>query len=376
MTKKKTIESFGIHRVFGGLKVLGMFGMLCFIGCSGEHVVEPEPAEKPTEGDAALTSNAIAFLTDLPEQQAVTRSTPLETYATSFKVWGYKNLSFEAGEYGTTQTVFPGFLVNWAANTAATTSTNTHDWEYVGQGDDQTVKYWDLDAKAYRFFAVAPATAGLVSSNTDNSLSITLPVDAADEASVPYYSHLWFSDNSDDLFRKPVTLEFLKPLAKVRFIITCPALPDGVSAPVLENFDFRPEDEDIHIALKGKVIITIPKQRTSTKETWETSWVDPTGTILSMTRPYTDTDQYWQTVLPILGPTESGGQGTYIMKVNVNGEEKTCAVPAHYMTWNPGYKYTYIFKINAEGALVLDNVWVGVTIIEIDKEEEYALYNW
>jgi hypothetical protein len=64
------------------------------------------------------------------------------------------------------------------------------------------------------------------------------------------------------------------------------------------------------------------------------------------------------------------------MKVNVNGEEKTCAVPAHYMTWNPGYKYTYIFKINAEGALVLDNVWVGVTIIEIDKEEEYALYNW
>ena len=45
------------------------------------------------------------------------------------------------------------------------------------------------------------------------------------------------------------------------------------------------------------------------------------------------------------------------------------------MTWHPGYKYTYIFKVNAEGALKLDNVWVGVTEME-EQEVEHIIYNW
>ena len=360
--------------------------ILMLASCSGEHIVEPEPVEKPAvEEPQQTTETAIAFMADLPEQQAVTRSTPLETIATSFKVWGFKNMSFVNNVYGSTQTVFPGFNVNWTANTAYTTTSNSHEWEYVGLEDDdanlQTIKYWDFGACAYRFFAVAPSTAGTITDDSNNNaLCIKFPADAssaAAKAATPYYSHLWLSDNSDSRFGKPVTLEFIQPLARVRFMITYPPLADGVEEPVLENFDFRPVDEDTRIALKGDVIITFPKQGSATKESWVTSWVDPSRNMVSMTRPYiTGVDEYWETVLPILGPTESGGQGAYVLKVTVNGEDKSCTVPAHFMSWSPGYQYTYVFKVDAEGGLKLDNVWVGVTEMEVLGEEEYILYNW
>lgn len=368
---------------------LSHFFILSFFSCSGEHVVEPVPAEKPVEGDTTQTptpGSSIAFMTDLPEHQAVTRAgSPLEDYATSFRVWGFKNMSYipEGDGYGATQTVFQGYFVNWVANTAATTASNSHDWEYVGQEKDdehiQTIKFWDWSAKAYRFCAVAPSTAGSITLDSNDDLAIMLPADATTaeaEAATPYYSHLWFSDNTDDkLYGAPVTLEFIQPFAKVRFLITYPELPEGVSPPIIENFDFRPEDELKHIVVRGEVTITYPKQRSSTTERWATTWVDESKSLFALTRPYTDTDPYWQTVLPCMGPKASEGQGTYVLKALVNGEEKNCTVPEHYMTWHPGYKYTYIFKVNAEGALKLDNVWVGVTEME-EQEVEHIIYNW
>lgn len=383
-------------RLMRSIGLTGLMGLMWLMGsCSGEQLVEPESAEKPSEEEPGLPGKApIAFQTDLPEQQAVTRSTPLETYTSNFKVWCYKNMSYESmsEEYGDTQEVFPGYSVNWVDNSAYTTTTNTNGWEYVGQeqGSDpeQTVKYWDFGANAYRFFAVAPSTAGTISRTTESSISITLPADASVEASTtataaekvsatPYYSRLWFSDNSDSRYGKPVTLEFMKPLAKVRFMFTYPPVPEGVSEPVLENFDFRPEDEDTHIALQGKVTITYPKQGNRTKESWETSWVNRSKVLVSMTRPYiTGHDEHWETVLPIYGPTEAGGQGAYVLKATVNGTDRSCVVPAQFMTWHPGYAYTYIFKVDAEGGLKLDNVWVGVTVMETEREEEYILYNW
>lgn len=360
------------------------------MGCSGEHVVEPEPAEKPVEGDTTQTptpGSSIAFQTNLPEHQAVTRSAPLENYYTNFRVWGFKNMSYEAeGDgYGDTQTVFQGYFVNWVANTAATTASNSHDWEYVGQEKDaehiQTIKFWDWSAEAYRFCAVAPSTAGTVTLDSNGDLAIMLPADATTavtEAATPYYSHLWFSDNTGDkLYGAPVTLEFIQPFAKVRFLITSPEIPEDlatlVSPPIIESLDFRPEDEEKHISVKGAVTITFPIQGRSTTEKFS---VDETKSLFAFTRPYTEDDPYWQTVLPCMGPKASGGQGTYILKALVNGEEKSCTVPEHYMTWSPGYKYTYIFKVDAEGLLSLENVWVGVTTMDTEKDVEYIIFNW
>lgn len=63
---------------------------------------------------------------------------------------------------GTGQTdVFKSYTVEWAANTAGTTQSNTSDWEYVGKQHkftstgitSQTVKFWDYSQAAYDFCA-------------------------------------------------------------------------------------------------------------------------------------------------------------------------------------------------------------------------------
>lgn len=59
--------------------------------------------------------------------------------------------------------VFKSYTVEWAANTAGTTQSNTSDWEYVGKTHkfttaqtgitSQTVKFWDYSQAAYDFCA-------------------------------------------------------------------------------------------------------------------------------------------------------------------------------------------------------------------------------
>ena len=57
--------------------------------------------------------------------------------------------------------VFDNYNVNYTQNTAATTASNTANWEYVAQSivtgktavAEQTIKYWDFAAKQYDFWA-------------------------------------------------------------------------------------------------------------------------------------------------------------------------------------------------------------------------------
>ena len=109
----------------------------------------------------------ISFGGLMQEEQAVTRTaTPLSETATEFKVWGYKNMTYSADNYGGLQTVFPGYTVRWEAGTASTTVTNSSNWEYILPSPfEQTVKYWDWGAKAYRFFAVTGAAAANAASS-------------------------------------------------------------------------------------------------------------------------------------------------------------------------------------------------------------------
>ena len=79
---------------------------------------------------------------------------------------GKLNNKFIVGGFkddGTTVTeVFDDYIVNWVANTAGTTQSNTSDWEYVGvtaaapssiAGNKQSIKYWDYSTTQYDFAA-------------------------------------------------------------------------------------------------------------------------------------------------------------------------------------------------------------------------------
>ena len=334
------------------------------------------------------TRTAISFSGQQSEEQAVSRGanrragTPLnETGVDAFTVWGYKNMSYTeaTASYGDLQTVFPGYIVNWTANSAATTTTNSNGWEYISSAPEQTIKYWDWGASAYRFFAVTAGTP----SETAGQVSFTMTADcsgATDEAiadniaATPYFSKLWFStgnvgDYPDKQFGKPVTLEFLKPYARVRFLFNYSYAAEGVK---VENPSFKPTDGS-KIARKGTVTVTYPLTGASTKESYTvTKNASPAeGEELdAFTVEYIpEGTEKWYTVLPVLT------QDSYTMTVTVNNTGKSAVVPAEYMSWLPGYSYTYIFKITEDGGVEVQLVQAAVTEW-IELENDHTVYNW
>ena len=325
-------------------------------------------------------------------EAAVTRAsgTPLhDAGVNQFHVWGYKNMT------SGTQKVFPGYQVDWHDNSAATTTTNTNGWEYVGISD-QTIKYWDWGAKAYRFFAVTgwtketppatyDATKTYKTDETENPYSVSMLANASNATEMdasPYFSRLWYStgnptDYPDKQFGKPVTLEFVKPYARVRFIYNYVYPREGITLGIQE---FKPTDGG-KIARKGIVTVHYPTDNTKDKE-WYTVVAqtgEGSGELNAFTedfdpeddtKTYTTCDKGWYPVLP--NPT----QGSYTLTVSINGgTPKTAVVPAEYMKWLPGYSYTYIFKITDKGGIEIG--WVDYKVTKwTEMEVSKSVYNW
>jgi len=381
-----------------GLMILGL------TSCSGSSDDDLQESQPETNSDMV----AITFNGSGGAETAVTRAdgTPLSEKATSFTVWGYKNMSYDAGTgYGETQCVFPSYVVNWTSNSAGTTTSNSSGWEYVAP--NQTIKFWDWSAQAYRFFAVTgwsgeapptpPATyeanKTYVANETGKPYEISMLADASsttEMAKTPYFSRLWFSTGNpavypDKQFGKPVVLEFLKPYARVRFIFIYVYPREGFE---LTNKMFRPtsdvkaaEEDKVKIARKGVVTVHFPTKGTEIKE-WYSVEVDADkSTRLSAFtedydpeddgKKYTETDNGWYTVLP------NNTQGSYTMSVTVNKDEKpkTAVVPANYMQWLPGYSYTYVFKITEEGGVEIGWVESAVTPWK-EMDASWTVYNW
>lgn len=117
--------------------------------------------------------------------------------------------------------VFQNYKVAYTANSAYTTTSNTKNWEYVGQAwtsdeqshitisttDAQTIKYWDWGAGTYTFTAVSALPSDISSGN----VSITKTTEATDGNKVydkGYTVDLTASADLDKLFfseRKVIT---------------------------------------------------------------------------------------------------------------------------------------------------------------------------
>ena len=379
-----------------GLMILGL------TSCSGSGDDDLQESQPETNSDMV----AITFNGSGGAETAVTRAdgTPLSEKATTFTVWGYKNMSYTIGDDDVTQCVFPSYVVNWTSNSAGTTTSNSSGWEYVAQKPNQTIKFWDWSAEAYRFFAVTgwsgeepPATyaanktyGAYKSSETGKPYEISMLSDASPGATseetaakrnaTPYFSRLWFSTGDpvaypDKQFGKPVVLEFLKPYARVRFIFKYVYPREGIK---LEDIQFKPSAVDSKILRKGTVTVSYPIQGTATSETFTTT---SSGAAEQLdyfsedydpeddTKDYDETDNGWYMVLP------NNDQGSYTLSVKVNGDAKTAVVPANYMQWLPGYSYTYIFKITDEGGVEIG--WVEYAMTPwTEMEKEHTVYNW
>lgn len=365
--------------------------MMC--GCQGGG---DEPGGNPTPQPGV---KAIAFSGGLSEDQNVNHARTragevgLETYTKRFKVWGFKN-----GEGSSVNIVMNGYTVNWINNSANTTASNSSGWEYVNQqglGEmEQSIKYWDTTASAYRFFGVAGAsetnnpTGNYLPNEANPTYEVTYDADAFNESKTPYYSHLWYGNSAD--YGKPVQLEFIKPLSKVRFKFIFED-PNAAQDTELTGKNFRPSDGGT-IKMKGKVTVTYPLTGTTktesfaatteaegitgfTQDYYEAGSISKngSGTVVS---PYLNADESTSALSKIYTviPTPSG-QSDYTLTVSVNGDPKTTTVPAKYMTWLPGYLYTYIFKIHVDGGVQFSKVQSAFTPW-VTYDKPHTVYNW
>ena len=364
--------------------VLMMTTALLLGGCGQNAGDEPDTPPQPGE-------KAIAFSGALSEGGSVTRAgepTLLKDLYQSFYVWAYKKPSADSYE-----AVMKYYTVNWHDNSAGTTTTNSNGWEYVNQqgydGMEQSIKYWDFSAKAYRFFATTASNRGTVITADDETFfRLSFDTDATKAETCPYYSQLWFSDNQSGRpsYGEPVRLVFLQPISRVRFKFI---FEDENEAPTTDLTDkrFFPSDGG-SIKTNGIVHVNYPLLNgitetlvvaddaegigAFTQDYYESVRTDVgTGKVVS---PYYDADatavgkEY--KVLPT--PT---GQSAYKLQVSVNGEQKTVVVSDKYMTWQPGYLYTYVFKIHVDGGVSIASVQSAFTPWEVD-EKPHTVYNW
>ncbi len=329
-------------------------------------------------------------------------------------------------DYTDYQVVIPGYTVNWVSGTAGTTTTNTDDWEYVAQATGQTIKYWDWDAKAYRYFGyalgrateavhadpddptsaiVTPAQAPYAVTVTGGSaydiaatttkVSFTADVEVETEnqrTALPYFSELWFSNGNlayypSRQFGQAVQLRFVKPFARARFLFISSISSSPLDRSLLSNISFHPTDNS-KIPTSGKVSITYPLTGTATEALWTTARsggikefeIDyyekpdpvpagfPAGTAPT---DWPNTPRHWYYVLPVTT------QGSYTVEASYNDKQvQTATVPAQFMSWQPGREYTYVFKLTQEGKITFEKVQVAISDWDDGGTAGKKVYNW
>lgn len=137
--------------------VTAVAGMM-LAGCSSDDfIADTSPVVNPEEADLPILFSSNKG--NITRANDITGAAAAELLGNNFVVSGYKGTS--TGSVGSI--VFDNYLVTYEANTAYTTESNTHNWEYVGKGrikhaidngiTNQTIKYWDYTQTQYDFIA-------------------------------------------------------------------------------------------------------------------------------------------------------------------------------------------------------------------------------
>lgn len=128
MNEIKTIIS-----QIGILCLISMITLLTLVSCGGggsDDLTEAPEMAAPQEELVPITFNG--YQGNETAETRANSGTPLyASGVTRFHVWGYKNMSYSDGSYGDKQTVFPTYQVDWRANSAATSATNSSNWDYI-----------------------------------------------------------------------------------------------------------------------------------------------------------------------------------------------------------------------------------------------------
>ena len=211
---------------------LAAMASVALVGCTSEELptVQTTQVEEP---------GAIVF------GAGTTKLTRADLYGSAaaaklgnkFVVYGIKHGSKAEDETaGNDATAFNNFQVEWAANTAGKTASNSSDWEYVGKQSydanptSQGIKYWDYSAtNGYTFYAFSSSDISYpkaskdkveVTKTTSDGTSLYNKGYAVTVKTGATLNNLYFSDRVEvpkTQYDKTVSFTFRNIGAKVRF---------------------------------------------------------------------------------------------------------------------------------------------------------------
>lgn len=339
-------------------------------------------------------SGAIAFGSGF---RAVTRGNTYGADAAAllnnrFVVGGFKTA--DGSNYNK---VFDNYGVEWTANTAGKTASNTSDWEYVNATKspvtsittEQTVKYWDYSTSSYNFIAYSTGAATEVSGTPSDSEVQVVAIDHANKGtkaftltgSVNDLAGCYISDlvtvNKAN-YGKEVQLTFRSLSAKIRI-----GLYETIPGYSVKNVKFYQAHPTTLGTGSGTTPYLIGSFTNSSSfivsYSGNTAYVNPSGDAhadyasfgsfpstaigaSSTETTFAGTSPYYQTVLPNNGTGALELAVDYTLEsldgsgeiINVYGA--TARVPAAYTKWLANYAYTYIFKISDN-----TNGWTSTT---------------
>ena len=382
--------------------------LVAFASCTSDDfigdVTTPQD-NSPSESDAIVFSSA---------SQGTTRADKVgaeaaELLGNNFVVYGAKNATETAADKFADSKVFDHYNVNFTANTAGTTASNTSDWEYVGQTKHanattsiQTIKYWDFSTAEYDFIAYSTGTA--TETNSGDPATDKLVVSAITPATAKTSAYTVKGASADDLakfyiadiktvlkanYKDEVVLNFRSLSSKVRI-----GLYETVPGYSVKDVKFYSADATVGTGTpylyggatafneKGTFTVSYPtignanngnsdynkahvgftadaSEGTSALKTFNalTGFVDKEsyeedGTqYLGRTAPDACKTPYL-TVLPNESGVILNMKCDYTL-VAIDGSGETmkvtgasAQVPTVYAKWLPNYAYTYIFKIS------------------------------
>lgn len=218
------------------------------VGCTSDEFVGDNSPNVVETADGA-----IHFGLNLPNMTRageLTGATAAEKLGGMFVVEGTKGS--EAADAPSSDVVFDNYLVGYGYNTAGTTESNTHNWEYVGKqtgitdrmtadtwdalhnaatnAKAQTIKYWDYSTTQYDFIAWSTGQREAVTDDaavdtkvkvtrisTGNTLAtngFTMTAASANDLLECYYTDITPVKKAN--YGAPVTLTFKNMAAKVR----------------------------------------------------------------------------------------------------------------------------------------------------------------
>ncbi len=369
---------------------------LTMASCNNDNRLGDEPAQ-------TVKGNEIGFGSGF---RAVTRANA--TGADAAALLGNEFIVFgEKGDGTTMSPVFDNYRVVWALNTAGTTASNTHDWEYVGkdiftghtEATSQTIKYWDFSTSQYNFVAYSLGGGGATSTRITGTKTYELTGSETDLAKC-YITDFYPVAKSN--YNQVVRLEFRSLAAKVRM-----ALYETVPGYSVKDVKFY-SDNGTSIATgtnstdatlfndaggfftAGKYTVsfnTNPLAATGYKQAHVAIDGTATGTTSANSRGfgtlnYTDgklgktlagasyagTGDFYTTVLPNEEGKALELRVDYtLISDDGSGEEikihgAKAFVPQIYSKWLPNYAYTYVFKISDN-----TNGWTSTDPTDSDK---------